>query len=264
MALKAILANLDGLSENVAAEYTKSETDDKFYLQVDSVEGYALEDVAGLKNTLSGITKERSEARDRLKRFDGVDPKQAREDRARVVEMADWTPDEKVKQLMADANKQVTEKHEGELTAEREKSSKSRNQLGRLLVQGEAHAALAKQKMAKGGADLLMPHIVSQVALIANDDGDLVPRVVNPDGSERISLKPGSGATPMGIEELVETMKDGDAFYALAFAGSGASGSGAQTSGAPGAVPKDTSDMSPAEKIKAGLAATTPARKTTP
>lgn len=260
MALKAIVTSLDGLPDSVATEYAKNDEDGRFYLQVDPVDGHALEDVAGLKNTLSGIQKERTEARERLKRFDGLDPDKAREDRARVEEMADWTPDDKVKQLMADQNKQVMEKHAAEMEAERAKSAKSREQLGKLLVQGEAHAALSRHKMAKGGAELLMPHIVSQVKLVANEAGDLIPRVMSADGTERISLKPNSGATPMGIEELVETMKDSDTF-ALAFAGSGASGSGASTSGVPGAVPSDQTAMSPSEKIKAGLSATTPAKK---
>ncbi len=263
MALKAVLANLDGLAENVANEYTKNEDDDKFYLDVDPVEGYALEDVAGLKNTLGTITKERKEAREKLKKFEGLDAAQAREDRARVEEMADWSPDDKVKQLMADREKQLTDKSIAELTAAEAKAAKAQGQLSGLLVKGAAMAALAKHSLVKGGAELLMPHIASQVRLVETESGEMAPRVFGPDGVERISLKPNSGSTPMGVEELVDTMKDNETF-ALAFAGSGASGSGASTSGPPASAPTDRTGMSSSQKIAEGLKATTPARKRQP
>ncbi len=263
MALKAVLANLDGLAENVANEYTKNEDDDKFYLDVDPVEGYALEDVAGLKNTLSGVQKERKEARDKLKKFEGLDPAKAKEALARVEEMSEWTPDEKVKQQMADAAKQLTDKHAGELTAAEAKAAKAQTQLGSLLVNGAAMAALAKHSLVKGGAELLMPHIANQVRLVETESGELAPRVFTADGVERISLKQNSGSTPMGVEELVDTMKESDAF-ALAFAGSGASGSGASTSGPPATPPTDRTGMSSSQKIAEGLKATTPARKRQP
>lgn len=263
MALKAVLANLDGLAENVASEYTKNEDDDKFYLDVDPVEGYALEDVAGLKNTLGTITKERKEARDKLKKFEGLDPAKAKEALARVEEMSEWTPDEKVKQLMADREKQLTDKSTAELTAAEAKAAKAQGQLSGLLVKGAAMAALAKHSLVKGGAELLMPHIASQVRLVETESGEMAPRVFGPDGVERISLKPNSGSTPMGVEELVDTMKDNETF-ALAFGGSGASGSGASTSGPPTTPSTDRTGMSPSQKIAEGLKATTPARKRQP
>src|SRR4051794_27617528 len=50
MALKAIVETIDSVPEAVRGLYKEAEG--KFILDVESVEGYALEDVSGLKSTL--------------------------------------------------------------------------------------------------------------------------------------------------------------------------------------------------------------------
>ena len=59
MALEAILDNLEGLSEPIAKEYKKSDTDDKYYLSVTPKDGWALEHVTGLKNSVESTRVER-------------------------------------------------------------------------------------------------------------------------------------------------------------------------------------------------------------
>ena len=51
MALKAIVDSLDSVPEAIRGEYTQK--DGKFFLSVEAVDGFELDDVTGLKNSLS-------------------------------------------------------------------------------------------------------------------------------------------------------------------------------------------------------------------
>jgi hypothetical protein len=223
MALNAILDSLDGLSEDLASAYT--EKDGRFYLDVTPVDGFSLEDVAGLKSSLA---KERTNARSLSKQYEGIDAEAARDALSRFEEIANWTPDEKIAEQMAAREKQLHGKHQGEMARIMGESGDMRAQLEQHLVKSVAMQAL---QSAGGNADLLMPHIMGQTRMELVD-GKFVAQVVDDKGVPRVSMKQGS-TDNMGIAELVESMRNAESF-SPAFAGSGATGSGSAGSASAG------------------------------
>tara|TARA_R110000787_G_scaffold42303_2_gene103984 strand:+ start:522 stop:1328 length:807 start_codon:yes stop_codon:yes gene_type:complete len=193
----------------------------RFILQVESVDGYALEDVTGLKSSLS---KERTSAKDSLqalRAFDGLDADTARSAIDKASTMDDWTPQEKVAEQIARREKQLLVKHEAQVTELTTNSQHLRGQLDKHLVEATAVNALNKHK---GNIELLLPHVKSSTRVEQDGEGNFVARVVDREGHPRISMRQGS-QEPMTIDELVEGMKSHETF-SPAFAGSGATGSG--------------------------------------
>lgn len=220
MKLKAVLTSLEDLSDELKALY--EEKDGKFYLQVEPVEGWSLEDVQGLKSSLAKERENVGKLEADLKKFEDIDPKKARDALSKVEEMAGWTPEEKVREQIEAREKKLVEKHSRELEERDSKVSTLTTQLEKHLVESAATAALTKHK---GNVELLLPHVRSQVRVEADKEGNFTARVVGPDGTPRLSPKQGS-TDQMSIDELVETMREMPT-YAAAFEGTGASGSGA-------------------------------------
>jgi hypothetical protein len=221
--MKAIITSeeRDALDSALAEQYSEVE-DGRWLLKVDPVDGFGLEDVSGLKTSLS---KERNAARElasKLKAFDGLNAEDARSALEKAAEMDSWTPQDKVAEQIARREKQLLSKHHKEIEEREGTLSHLRGQLEANLVEAAAVSALMKHK---GNVELLLPHVKSSTRVEQDSNGNFVARVVDRDGHARISMKTGS-QDPMSIEELVEGMKTSDTF-APAFAGSGATGSGA-------------------------------------
>jgi len=242
MALKVILDNLDGLSDDIKKEY-KAGTGDlagKFLLDVTSVSDFALENVKGLKTALSSERTSRETLERQVAAFKDIDPDKARDAIKKVGEMKDWKPDDKVREQMEAIKTQLLEKHKGEIADKDSTVASLTKQLEKNMITATATQAIAGLR---GSTELLLPHVERSTRMRQTDDGQFVVEVVGSDGNPRIS--PASGSTaPMTIDELVAEMKNNDTF-APAFAGSGASGSGSSGSGdggshkAPGIIYSD-------------------------
>lgn len=230
MALAALVSKEDHakLPEGIRGEY--AEKDGKFVLQVTAVDGYALEDVSGLKTALGRERDTKASLEKSMKAFEGMDAAAAKAALAKVGEMANWTPEGKVKEQIEALKAQLVEKHLKEL-GEKDGLLKTRtSQLHEVLVTSAATEAIAK---AGGNLKLLLPHVERQIK--ADEvNGKMVAIVVDENGTTRISPKAGT-TSPMTIMELVETMKLSQD-YAVAFPGSGASGTGGK--GAAGPAPQ--------------------------
>jgi hypothetical protein len=218
MALKAILDNLDGLPADVAKEYTKGD-DGKFTLVVEAVGGLALENVDGLKTALSKERETARKAGDALKPFDGLDPVKARDALTKVGEMANWTPEQKVKEQIESIKSQLLEAHGKEKATLEKRLAGYQKQLNNALITQAATAAIAEHK---GVVELLLPHVERSTRIRETENGQLVVEVIDKDGNPRVDNK----GNAMSITQLVESMKASDTF-ARAFEGSGATGSGA-------------------------------------
>jgi len=229
MALKAILTDEEfgALPEGFGEHYEK-QNDGRYRLAVESVGGYSLEDVVGLKGALAEIRQKADERKKSLEKFADLDPDKARTAMEKLEEMANWTPDEKVKEQIEAIKSQLTEKYTGEVKGRDDKINHLLRQLEEHLVTAAATSAITKHK---GNVDLLLPHVKAAVRMV-EDDGKFTARVYGPDGNPKISMKQGSQDL-MSIEEHVATMKQSDAF-APAFAGTGATGGGATGSDRPG------------------------------
>jgi hypothetical protein len=239
--LKAILTKeqYEALHESVK-EYYK-EVGEKYFLQVTATEGHELADTGGLKSALekerASSQKSSKELRALKEAFKDLDPDAAREALAKVAEMADWDPENKLKEAKTAYEKQMTEKfevdrtklvakHDKERTDQVTEIEKITGQLTSVLIDSEATKAITT---AKGSIDLLSPIVKSSVRLVVDDNGTRRVSVVGSDGTERLSTVSGS-TQPMTIAELVEELKLNEKF-APAFDGTGATGSGASSSG---------------------------------
>ena len=219
MALNAILNSLDGVDSSIASLYV--EKDGIYILDVAPVNGFSLENVVGLKSSLSKERENAKSAANQLKSFDGLDADDARNALTKLGEMNDWTPDDKVKELMEAREKQLFGKHSNEMTAVNGQLTNVTTQLENQLIRNAAIEAITAQK---GNVELLLPHIEKQTRMEMNGD-KFSAVVVDDNGAPRVSMQTGSVAN-MSIPELVESMKASDS-YSPAFAGSGAAGSGA-------------------------------------
>lgn len=148
---------------------------------------------------------------------------------------------EKIKQDMAEA-------HKGEIAKLSARNTALQAQLYEHLVNSVAQGALAKEK---GSADLLLP-IVRQSVKVAEEDGKISVYVVDASGDRRYS---GVTGQPMSIGELVAEMKL-DKRYARGFDSEAPSGGGMTPGSGKGKPPSPNgAELSPVDKIKAGIAA---------
>lgn len=218
MALKAIVDNLDGLSEELTKEYKQRE-DGKYVLDVTAVDGLELAEVSKLQSALSKERENARKANEQLKNYEGLDSAKAREALKKVEEMATWTPEQKVKEQIEAVKASMLDAHGKEKKALEEKLVRLNKALEEAMIVSVATQALTEQK---GSVKLLMPHIRQQTRL-RDVEGKLLVEVLGPDGSPRLT---GSDGHAMSISELVTEMKTQNDF-ASAFEGTGATGSGA-------------------------------------
>jgi hypothetical protein len=209
------------LSEEIQKEYIKQD-DGTYQLYVTPVDGLGLENATNLKSALSKERTARETAEKKLKGFGDLDADKAREALKKVEEMANWKPEDKVKEQIEAITKQITEKHKGELGTKDESIQTLTRQLEKVMIDVEAIKAISEHK---GSATLLLPHVRNSTRMRKNDKGEFIVEVVGEDGNPRISPAVNSTAN-MTIAEYVAEMKGQDTF-APAFEGSGASGSGA-------------------------------------
>lgn len=223
MALKAIVDNLDGLPADVAKEYSKGE-DGKFRLQVTPVGGVALEDISGLQSALGKERENVRKATEQLAAFKDIDPAKAREALTKVGEMANWTPEQKVREQIEAAKAQLVDAHGKDRSKLETRIGGLMKQLTRAMITSAATQAIAE---ARGSTALLLPHVERQTRLKELENGEFAVEVMDATGNIRIGDAKGA---PMTIAQLVAEMRGSDT-YARAFEGSGASGSGAQNKG---------------------------------
>lgn len=135
---------------------------------------------------------------------------------------------------------------EGKVTAANDRISVLQGSLKHSLVNSAALTAIAKHN---GVAELLMPHIQSQVKMV-EEGGKFGVQVVDPDGDIRYS--PTSGGL-MTVEELITEMKAhphmGMAFKSNLKGGDGSQGNGNRRN----LHSQDAGNMSATDKISAGL-----------
>jgi len=253
MALKAVIdkAGFDALDGAIKSEYRPMPGHDGMYmLDAEAVtvgkSVYSLEDVAGLKNALAS-ERQRAEAFESKQReFADLDPKKAREALTKIKEMASWTPEQKVKEQIEAIQKQLEDKYGAERKGWESERDELTNGLNDALIRATAAAILGREDV-KGDAELLMPHIMSRTRVKRveqNGKASRVAEVFDPSTGNPVLTRKQGSADPMGVEELIISMKKGEFGNSLAraFDGSGASGSGARTGGSSGSVRRLTRD----------------------
>lgn len=247
MALLAIIAKEahEALHEEVQKEY-KEQADGKFVLEVTSVDGFALEDITGLQSALGAERKKAKDAVDALKVFEDLDPEVARTAIAKVGEMADWTPEQKVQEQIEHVKSQLVAEHTKAVDKKDGKIASLESQLNDLLIVAKATTVIS-EKYEGASIKGLMPHIRMATQMKTAENGDLSVEVIDGNGNPRVA---GVTGDPMSIAQLVDEFSQSPHLKGL-FPGSGANGSGA--TGEPGGgAPPGTIDpkLPPTERLK--------------
>jgi len=251
--LAARMTDVAGLPEALREFYTKGD-DGKYTLNVESAEGFSLENVQGLKTALSTEKGGRKTAEDALKamkdQVGDLDLVKAREAITENEALKSANSSDKIKLQIESAVRTATTKLAEENAAFKIKVEKADKLVDHALRRSAHTAAIVK---AKGVPELLLPHLENATKLKFDDKGNHSIEVVDAQGTMRYSMKSGSGTTPMGLDELVEEMKVSPIF-SRAFEGTQASGGGAppdRKNGQTGKFTISKTDAQDAQKYRA-------------
>lgn len=233
MKLKATVTSLDAVDAAHRDLYAETEEGSGiFALQVErtevSINGqtqvWALEDIGGMKKVMESAKAGERTAKAALKKFDGIDPDEARQ-AIKTVSEGGGGDNKKVDEIVQSKVKQITDKHATEVSELKTQIAARDKQLEKVLIEDAVTRAMAKHQLIEGGDELLRPHVQKQLRIVRDENGENPHAVVvGDDGKERISLKPNCN-DPMGVEELVDTLKTRKP-YSHAFKGTGSQGIG--------------------------------------
>ena len=183
-------------------------------LAVQDRDGYALENVAGLRQSVEATRAERDEAAQKHKAFEGVDPKavkslQEKAQRYDQMEGEAAKVKEQFESWKEDFKAEVSQQHQQELEAATNQAQAYRQQLENQLVRAQATQILSDPKV-NGNPALLLPVIRDMTATRENSEGQLEVIVLNPakPGQARVGKSGGN----MTLAELIEELKANDQF----------------------------------------------------
>ena len=231
MALKALLTAEQFASTDKAQQPLYRQDGQRYLLDVESVGGFGLEDVGGLKSTMAAERKRANDSEKLLHAYDvddtgaRLDPDEARNALKLVAAHAKAKPDEKHKAQLDAVAAQWTKKYDDAVKERDGRLSALESENSQYLIDSVAAAALAKKGV---NAELLLPHVRLHTKAVVVD-GRRVARVFDEKGNERISTTSGSTA-PMTVDELAAELVSK---YPNVVPGSGINGTGTVSS--PGA-----------------------------
>ena len=222
--LKAVVEKIEDAPETARSFY-KAREDGKFVLSVEESDGYALENISGLKSALGKERSTREQLERDVVRFKDIDPDKAREALERWAEFQAIDPAKEADRI-ADtkfnaAKDQLVKKHGDEIKTREDRIARLTGAVDGLTRKQQATAAIAD---AKGAVELLLPHVLAHTKVKETEAGDFIIEVVDAAGDVRIGNTKGE---PMTVKELVAEMRGSESF-SRAFDGDGQSGSGKQ------------------------------------
>lgn len=235
MALKAMIKSLDGLDDAQKALYRQES--DHFLLDVEPADGWELTG-NGLKNALQREREAREQAEGKLKAFEGLDPKLAREALGKVESMKNWTPDDKVNELISQRTREIAAAKDQEIEKVAGSLELYRKGYEALTVEKTLTESLEKHKF-------LAPKIAAKlfrenVALVEKD-GQIAVTVIDATGkpATRVDAKTGD-IRALTIDEYIAEQAKLPEFAPL-IAGNNASGTQGNN-GRPQTNPQQSAD----------------------
>ncbi len=215
MPLKSIINSLDDVDEAHRPFYR--EDAGRHVLDVESVDGFALENVNGLKTALSAERRahgdseaQRREALARLDTFGDLDPDAARAALARVaagpvddVEKTVTARVEAMRASIAAAASTETTAARAEVDTLKGTLSKREAQLLKLTKDGAMRAELDRVRPIDDAVDALMLMAGQSVDMV-EVDGELTARVVDKAGNPRLD----AAGAPVSIRAFMKEMRD--------------------------------------------------------
>lgn len=228
MALKARIAKAiyDALNDTLKAEY--KEDGDDFVLDVTPVAGYALENIEGLRTTLSKLKADVTSQKKLLKDFevDGemIDPSQVHDLLKKFKDMGNLTPEQLAETKVKSALEQQQTQFNKQISQKDTLIGSLRGHLEKVLIDQSATSVLASKG---GNIKLLLPHIKSSLKVVEDDQGFSV-KVIGADGNPRVSVNRGT-TSDMTLEQLVEELAASEDF-SMAFTSQSKPGGGTPSS----------------------------------
>lgn len=262
MPLSPFVDSVDDLPEAIRGEYVKYSGDDaslkdKFVLQVESQNGWALDNVESLRNSLSSERDRRSQAVAKLQKLvddDGnpldIEDVLANLGRLMKFDSGDFSGSEGFTEAVEALKTQLTQKHEREKGTLTEERDTAKSTLRDYVARNEAVTAISS---AEGSVKGLLPHVLSSLDVQYDDAGKATVVVKNKDGVVQISQRQGSDE-PMSVQEFVESLKKDDELKAL-FKGTAGSGGGQDPPKPGSGNHKIDPKLSPMKRIEAYRAA---------
>lgn len=199
MALKAVVASLDGLEEPIQALY-KPATDGRYFLDVEGVDDMPA--VSGLKAKNSELLGKLAQAKEQLGAFGDMTPDTV----AELREAAQKAGGERVQELEQKLA-QASAAAQREIQAAKEEAEAEASAARAYFRKSEAVRAISAQR----GAPSLVAHVVeSRTKVVKGEDGQFGLVVLGSDGQPRIK---DSGGNPFTVDDLVSELKVHDEFY---------------------------------------------------
>lgn len=227
MPLKAVVETTDDLPEAVKSLYRAGDNDatkGKFVLDVEPVEGFALEHIEGLRNAFATTKTELEKSTKALEGYKGLPAASTLKDKLEKLKTLESIDPQSeaakiVEARVTAALNEAGSKHKTEIDAATAEGDRLWGALNGALIASAAKDSITKEK---GSPALLMPHIKARTKI---DRATLEVTVLRDDGTPfyNNSGKPGT------IDDLVADLKKhpdyGRAFEAP-MSGSGAKGGG--------------------------------------
>jgi hypothetical protein len=257
----------EALPEGVKEHY--AEKDGKFFLQYEGQDK--------LKSALQS-EREQREAEEKARKaaeveakrtkelllgYEGIDPEEHKTLKKKAEEWASYDPEKKLTEAKTQWEKEKQSEYEAKMAKlqkdiedEKAKLTESMKQkdetittqnarLNKLLVDDAAQKAYLAAGGIQGSSALVLKAARDDIKLMQDDTGNMVPRIVGPDGKPRMTNVPHS-ADYMSLDEYFEEMKTSqpNLFNGSGKGGSGASASDSATTGKKTISRSDTRAMS--------------------
>ena len=250
MSLTPIVQDINEVEESLRPYY--KETEKGFMLDVQESNGYALENVQGLRSALS---KERGRAQEferktsQYSELGDMTPSDIREALEELNSLKQLDPnkeaDKIADQKLKSFQEQMTKKHQTEVGTAKQAADRYKGQLQGLLIDDAAKNAI----LAAGGNEktiaYMLPTVKASLSLRETENG-FMTQVIDSSGNPQIG---DSNGNPMTVSQLVEQLKSQE-LWSGAFPGRNRSGGGKQSDSA-GGTPTTSikrSDMTSDEK----------------
>jgi hypothetical protein len=234
------------------AEYVvhPSETG-KYLAKIENVNGWALEDVQGLRNTLQEVRNDNHAMKTKLEVVKDLDIAEYSRLLAKKEEIDGWDPtnDEAFKVRLEETNANWQKKYDTDVVAAQQQAQTAEERYKSRVKSEEVLKACAKHAH-PDCVEQLMELVLPKVEVYAQEGQDHV-WAKGADGKPAITQIAGQSDN-MSPEELVLSLKPQPGFSRM-FPGSGATGGGA-TGGGESAGMKVDPNLSPTERLAQGFA----------
>jgi len=257
MAIPIFTDSLDGIPEPIREHYKKQ--DDGYVLEATAANGFAIENVAGLKSALSAARAEAKEAASKMAAFIGddgemIDPASAKQAIERLASLGNEADSEsKVRAAVQAQIDALGKKHAQELSARDERVSGLTGQISKYILDDALLRALTDTSDGRTAA--ISPKVLASAMRdrlqVTETDGQFEVHVLDEQGHRRISPASGSDSW-MTVQELVDEGRSGDLkpfFKAAPIAGTGSLEGRTGEAGGPAASP--ASNLNPTERLRA-------------